>query len=318
MKQKDYYQELGVARGASTDEIKAAYRKLAHKYHPDITKDPKGEEKFKAVAEAYSTLKDPAKREEYDNMGRRPAGQGFAPHGNWQSQFGGSFDDVDMSDIFSAFKRGSGGGRSRASMPVNGQDFEISHLVTLEQVYGGEEVDVRAELPSTDEQGMVRRSMKTFRVRVPKGAVDGQRLRLSGKGGEGRNGGRSGDLFVRIDLAPHRLYKVNGRDLTLELPLTPWEAVLGAKVEIPTLAGAVELDIKPGTSAGRRLRLARRGLPAAEGESGDLYVAVVIDVPKVVSDDERAMYQALAGSSSFRPRAQLWPHSPSSTVGDPD
>jgi curved DNA-binding protein len=310
MKQKDYYQELGVARTASAEEIKAAYRKLAHKYHPDITKDPKGEEKFKAVAEAYGTLKDPAKREEYDNMGRRPTGQGFASQNNWGNQFGGSFDDVDMSDIFSAFKRGGGGARSRASMPVNGQDFEINHKVTLEQVYGAEEVDVRAELPTTDDQGMVRRNMKTFRVRVPRGAVEGQRLRLAGKGGEGRNGGRAGDLYVRLELAQHRLYKVNGRDLTLELPLTPWEAVLGAKIEIPTLAGAVELDIKPGTTAGRR-----RGLPNAEGGAGDLFVAIVIDVPKAVSDDERAMYLALAEISPFEPRAQLWPNGASSASG---
>ncbi|MGI4848384.1 MAG: DnaJ C-terminal domain-containing protein [Janthinobacterium lividum] len=313
MKQKDYYKELGVARDASTDDIKQAYRKLAHKYHPDITKDPKGEEKFKIVAEAYATLKDPVKREEYDNLGKRPAGQGFSAPPNWQNQFGGGFDDVDMTDIFSAFKRGTGA-RQRANMAVNGQDFEIPVQITLEQIHGAMEVDVRAELPQTDEQGMVRRAMKTFRVRVPKGAVDGQRLRLAGKGGEGRNGGRPGDLYVKLELAPHRLYKVNGRDLTLELPLAPWEAVLGAQVEIPTLAGAVELDIKPGTTAGRRLRLPRRGLPNTDGDAGDLFVAIVIDVPKSVSEQERALYESLAAASTFMPRSHL----PSASAGGRD
>lgn len=303
MKYKDYYQALGVERGASADEIKQAYRKLAHKYHPDITKDPKGEEKFKEIAEAYSTLKDPEKREEYDNLGRRPAGQGFQPPPDWQQHFGtdaSAFDDVDLSDILSAFRRGNG--RSRAAVPVAGQDYEISVPVTLEQIYKGEEIDVRAELPEPDEHGMVRRVPRTFRVRVPKGATDGQRLRLPGKGGPGRNGGKQGDLYIKLELQPHPLFRVNGRDLTLDLPLAPWEAVIGAKVETPTLGGPVELDIKPGTTAGRRLRLPKRGMPAADGGAGDLYVVVIIDVPKTVNARERELYEELAKVSDFNPR----------------
>jgi curved DNA-binding protein len=308
MKHKDYYKALGVERGASTDDIKQAYRKLAHKYHPDISKDPKGEEKFKEVAEAYATLKDPAKREEYDNIGRRPAARG-AGGADWSNGFGqragGGFGDEDLNDIFSAFRRG--GARSRASMAEPGQDFEIPVAVTLEQIHGAMEIDVRAELPETDAVGMVRRVPKTFRVRVPKGTVDGQRLRLTGKGGQGRNGGKAGDLFIKLDIAPHALFRradKDSRDLQYDLVLAPWEAVLGAEIEIPTLAGAVELTIRPGTSAGRRLRLPRRGLPNTEGDAGDLYVVVSIDVPKTVSDETRELYRQLAEASDFHPRGE--------------
>lgn len=312
MKYKDYYEIMGVARTATADEIKQAYRKLAHKYHPDISKDPEGEAKFKEVAEAYATLKDPEKREAYDTLGKRPAGEQFTPPPDWQQEFhtqGSAFDDVDLSDLFAAFGGGAGRSRSgaqgghRAPRAQHGQDYEIAAPVTLEQIFAGEEIEVRAELPEYDQNGLAHRVPRTFRITVPKGAADGQRLRLSGKGGPGLNGGRHGDLYVALELQPHRLYKVSGRDLTIELPLAPWEAVLGTAVKLPTLAGTVELNIKPGTVNGQKLRLAGRGLPSTGGEAGALYAVVAIVVPASVSDAERGLYEQLAAASaSFQPR----------------
>jgi curved DNA-binding protein len=306
MKYKDYYQTLGLDRNASAEDIKKAYRKLAHEYHPDVSKDPKGEEKFKDIAEAYATLKDPEKRQEYDNLGRRPAGENFTPPPDWQQHFGGgasSFDDVDLADILSAFTSARrGNGRARGGFPSPGQDYEVTAPVSLEQVFNGGEIDVPVELPEYDERGLLHRVPRTFRVKVPKGAADGHRLRLAGKGGQGRNGGKPGDLYVALNVVPHPLYRVSGRDLYVDLPLTPWEAVLGAAVQIPTLGGTVELNIKPGTTAGQKLRLARRGLPQSDGSVGDLYAVTHIEVPKTVSERERELYEQLAAVSDFNPR----------------
>ncbi|MES2538848.1 MAG: DnaJ C-terminal domain-containing protein [Pseudomonadota bacterium] len=309
MKYKDYYQALGVERGASEEEIKKAYRKLAHQYHPDISKDPQGEEKFKEIAEAYATLKDPEKRREYDRLGRHAAGESFSPPPDWAQQFGAggaSFDDMDLSDILSAFTSGRRGGfRGRGSQAMPGQDFEVNAPVTLEKISNGGEIDINVELPEYDRQGLMHRVPHTFRVKIPKGAAEGHRMRLAGKGGPGRNGGKPGDLYLALQIAPHRLYRVSGRDLTIALPLAPWEAVLGASVRIPTLGGMVELSIKPGTTAGQRLRLAKRGLPAADGSVGDLYAIVHIEVPKTVSQRERELYAQLAEVSHFNPRAHF-------------
>lgn len=308
MKYKDYYQALGVDRAASDEDIKKAYRKLAHKYHPDISKDPKGEEKFKEVAEAYATLKDPEKRREYDDLGRRPAGEHFTPPPEWQQAYGAgaaSFDDVDLADILNAFRSGGHtgrAGRSRANFPMPGDDYEVAVTVPLEKVYSGGETDVSLELPEYDEYGLPHRIARTFRVTIPKGAAEGQRLRLAGKGGPGRNGGKPGDLYIVLTIAPHPLYRISGRDLYLDLPLAPWEALLGAVIEVPTLGGKVELNIKPGTSAGQRLRLAKRGLPSPSGTAGDLYVVVQIQVPKKLGKQERELYEQLAAVSDFNPR----------------
>lgn len=311
MKYKDYYQALGIERTATTAEIKKAYRKLAHQYHPDISKDPKGEEKFKEVAEAYATLKDTEKRKEYDDLGRRPAGQEFAAPPAWQREYGAdasAFDDVDLADILRSFRpgaRGAGHQQSRASMQVPGDDYSVNVDVALEKVYSGGETDVSVELPEYDAHGLPHRVARTFRVTIPKGAAQGQRLRLAGKGGPGRNGGKAGDLYVVLNLAPHRLYRVSGHDLSLDLPLAPWEAALGTTVEIPTLGGQVELSVKPGTSSGQRMRLAKRGLPRADGSVGDLYAVIQILVPKQLSARDEALYRQLAADSDFHPRAHL-------------
>jgi curved DNA-binding protein len=309
MKYKDYYQALGIERSATIDDIKKAYRKLAHLYHPDVSKDPNGEEKFKEIAEAYATLKNTEKRQEYDKLGMRSAGENFAPPPEWQQQYSAgasAFDDVDLADILKAFRAGGGGnGHGRASHPMRGEDYEVPVAVPLEKIYSGGEIDVSLELPEYDAHGLPHRVPHTFRITIPKGAAEGQRMRLGGKGGPGRDGGKSGDLYVLLSIAAHPLFRVNGRDLTLELLLAPWEAVLGSAVEIATLRGNVELKIKPGTSSGQRLRLAGRGLPAPDGSSGDLYAVVQIVTPKTVSKAEQELYEQLASASDFHPRAAM-------------
>ncbi len=305
MKYKDYYAALGVERDASADEIKKAYRKLAHKYHPDISKDPEGEAKFKEVQEAYATLKNQEKRAAYDQLGRRPAGENFEPPQDWAQDFGGAgnFSDVDLADLLNAFAASRGGHQARR--PHRGQDVETTAGVTLEQVHDGAEIELRLNLPEYDARGLLHHVPRTFRVRIPKGATDGQRLRLAGKGGPGNHGGPAGDLYIVMKLLPHPLYRVSGRDLYLDLPLTPSEAVLGATVEVPTPRGRVELKIAPGTAGGRQLRLARRGLPGADDTHGDLYAVVRIDVPKSPGERERALYAELAQVSEFDPRAHF-------------
>jgi curved DNA-binding protein len=307
MEYKDYYAALGVERDADAAEIKKAYRRLAHKYHPDISKDPEGEAKFKEIQEAYATLKDQEKRDAYDQLGRRSAGERFDPPPDWAKDFGGAenFSDVDLGDLLSAFAARRGGRQARR--PQRGQDVEASAVVTLQQVHDGAEIELRLNLPEYDAQGLLHHVPRTFQVRIPKGATDGQRLRLAGKGGPGHHGGPAGDLYIVMKMLPHPLYRVSGRDLYMDLPLTPSEAVLGATVEVPTPRGRVELTIAPGTSTGRQLRLARRGLPGADGEHGDLYAVVRIDVPKSPGERERALYAELAQASTFDPRAHFPP-----------
>jgi len=306
MKFKDYYEAMGVDRNATPQEIKQAYRKLARLYHPDISKDPKGSEKFQEVGEAYAVLKDPEKRAAYDQLGKQPVGEQFTPPPEWQQQFHTGqtgFDNVDLSDLFAAFGEARHGTRSaRRNMQTRGQDYELVAHLSLEQLYSGEMIEVRAELPEYDRNGLQHDVTRTFRITVPAGASDGQRLRLTGKGAQSSNGGSAGDLYVVLTLQPHKLYRVSGRDLYLDLPLTPWEAVLGATVKIPTLGGAVELTIKPGTVGGQHLRLAKRGLKAADGAIGALYAVVSIVLPSKITSEERKLFEQLATISTFHPR----------------
>jgi curved DNA-binding protein len=313
MKYKDYYSILGVERGASDDVIKKAYRKLAQKYHPDVSKDPQGEEKFKEIAEAYETLRDKEKRAAYDQLGQQRPGQDFTPPPGWETRFGDgtmSFDDIDLADLFAGLSglgagRARGGPRMRPDMPLAGQDYEVTAHITLDDAYNGALIDLNLSVPDYDEQGRVRRVQRDFKARIPKGATDGQRLRLPGQGGKGMNGGPNGDLYLNIALHPHPLYRVDGHDLYLDLPLAPWEAALGATVNVPTLAGAVSLKVPAGTSAGRKLRLAKRGLPRPNGGAGDLFAIVQIAVPTVLTDRERALFKELADSSTFNPRGHF-------------
>jgi curved DNA-binding protein len=308
MKYKDYYRVMGVDRKASADEIKSVYRKLARKYHPDVSKEPGAEEKFKELGEAYETLKDPEKRAAYDQLGSHRPGQEFRPPPGWEQQFGDgkfSFDDIDLGDLFSGMTGGihRAGRGGKVRMP--GQDYEVTAHITLEDAYRGTEVDLELAVPEYDENGFPHRVQRAFKARIPKGATDGQRLRLPGKGGKGLNGGRDGDLYLNIVLHPHRLFRVSGHDLFLDLPLAPWEAVLGTNVQVPTLGGPVQLKIPPGTHAGRQLRLAGRGLPKPHGGEGDLFAIVQIAVPTVTSERERALFKELDEASAFNPRGHF-------------
>lgn len=308
MKYKDYYQALGIERTASTADIKKAYRKLAHQYHPDVSKDPKGEEKFKEVAEAYAILKDKEKRREYDELGNHSNTEDFTPPQGWQQQYGSegsSFDDVDIADLLNAFRGGHPGrGRqsSRANFASPGEDFSVGISVPLEKIYHGGEAEVSVSMPEFDKNGLPHRVPHTFRITIPKGATEGQRLRLAGKGGPGHNGGKPGDLYVVLSILPHPLFKLIDRDLYIDLPLTPWEAVLGSKITIPTLGSEITINIKPGSATGQKLRLAGQGLPTADGGAGHLYAVLQIVVPKTVSAEEQALYEQLSKLSDFNPR----------------
>lgn len=309
MKYKDYYAIMGLDRKATAEEIKKAYRRLARKYHPDVSKDPAGEEKFKEVAEAYETLKDPEKRAAYDQLGKHPPGADFRPPPEWGKAHGGpdfSFEDIDLSDLFAAFsgsrqRAGRGGG----TVPMPGQDYEVNAQITLEEAYRGTELNLNLYVPEYDQSGFLHRVPRTLKARIPTGATDGQRLRLSGQGGKGLNGGRDGNLYINITLRPHPLFRVSGHDLFLDVPLAPWEAVLGATVQVPTLGGKVRLKVPPGTRTGQQLRVAGRGLPKPHAGAGDLFAIVQIAVPTTVGDKERALFKALADASTFNPRGHL-------------
>ena len=315
VKYKDYYAILGVERTASDEQIKKAYRLLARKYHPDVSKDPTGEEKFKDAAEAYKTLKDGTTRAAYDRLGARPSGEEFQPSKDWgdqfKTQFGdgtSSFDGVDFSDLFAHFSQGRSGGRGQAdrNRSVAGEDFEVSTQITLEEAYSGTEVGLNLSVPTYDQQGQMRRESRTLHARIPKGATAGLRLRLRGQGSKGHNGGRDGDVYLNIALRPHALYRVDGYDLYIDLPLAPWEAALGTVVEVPTLAGRVNLKVAALVSSGKQLRLAKRGLPKSDGGEGDLFAVIKIVMPAELSERETAVFREIATTSSFNPRSEIF------------
>lgn len=309
MKYKDYYEILGVGRDADTAAITTAYRRLARKYHPDVSKEAGAEERFKEVAEAYQTLKDADKRAAYDQLGTHAPGQEFEPPPDWRSQHAEapfSAEELDLSELFAHLRRGRrAGGRADGPVPLAGEDYEVSVSLSVEQAYRGTELQLQLQMPEYGADGVLQRVPHTLKVRVPKGASDGQRLRLGGKGGKGYNGGRNGDLYLNITLHPHALFRPDGYDLYLDLPLAPWEAVLGANVEVPTPGGMVRLKVPAGTHAGQRLRLPRRGLPRPRDSEGDLYAIVQIVVPTMPGEAERALYGQLAAASTFDPRGHF-------------
>jgi len=297
MKYKDYYKILGVDRKAGDDEIKKAYRKLARKYHPDVSKEANAKEKFQEVSEAYETLRDKEKRAAYDSLGSgfRP-GQDFRPPPDWFDRFGGGnqsedLHGVDLGELFESMGLfGRAGRRSRRAFA--GEDYEVPVRLTLEEAARGTERTVQL-----DGRG--------FTARIPRGATDGQRLRLPGKGGPGMNGGPPGDLYLQIALEPHPLYRAHGHDLDLEVPLAPWEAALGARIEVPTLEGRVQMKVPAGSKAGQKLRLAGRGLPKPGGGAGDLYAVLTIAVPGTLTEREKELYEALRSASRFNPRLKF-------------
>jgi curved DNA-binding protein len=296
VKFKDYYAALEVPRDADAEAIKKAYRRLARKYHPDVSKEADAEARFKEIGEAYETLKDPEKRAAYDALGQRPAGQEFSAPPDWRDQFGpGSFegfDDLDLADLLDALGRGRGGGHARQAGPRRGADFDVAAQVTVEQAHRGTTLHLQLQRPE---------GPQTLEVTVPPGVTDGQKLRLRGQGGKGRNGGPDGDIYVHLQLLPHARYRADGKDLYFDLALSPWEAALGAEVHVQTPDGDVVLTVPKGTHSAQKLRLRGRGLGAA-GSRGDLYAVVHIDVPRSLTARERELFEALAQDSRFNPR----------------
>ncbi|QQS53553.1 MAG: DnaJ domain-containing protein [Candidatus Competibacteraceae bacterium] len=310
MKYKDYYQILGVTRNASEEDIRKAYRRLARKYHPDVSKETNAEDRFKEVAEAYEVLRDAQKRAAYDQLGNNwRAGQEFRPPPGWQggrTSTGGGFGG-DFSDFFESMfgnlgglggfggARGShGGGRGFQS---GGQDRTVALDISLEEAYHGGQRALQLQTPEMDASGRVSTQTRTLNVKIPAGVSTGQKIRLAGQGG----GGPGGDLYLKVTIRPHPLYQVKGRDITLELPLAPWEAALGCKVEVPTLGGPVTLNIAANAHNGQKLRLRGRGLPGQP--PGDQLAVLRIVNPPADTEEARECFRRMERELPFDPRA---------------
>ncbi|MGI9237171.1 MAG: DnaJ C-terminal domain-containing protein [Woeseiaceae bacterium] len=309
---KDYYDIMGVQRDASQDEIKRAYRKLARKYHPDVSKQADAEARFKDLGEAYAVLKDPEKRAAYDQLGADwKAGEEFRPPPDWGTgfEFSGGFRDGDTSahsDFFDAlfgqdFRSSMGGGPT--GMHAHGEDHHAKVLIDLEDAYRGASRSISLSAPELDPSGHVTTRQRTLNVSIPKGVKQGQRIRLAGQGSPGMGKGQAGDLYLEIELNSHSVFRVEGRDVYLELPVAPWEAALGATVKAPTPAGPVDLKIPAGTTRRRKLRLKGRGIPGQP--PGDLFVELLITLPPADSDSAVALYETMRQDLSYDPRSKL-------------
>jgi curved DNA-binding protein len=324
---RDFYDVLGVSRNAGQEAIQQAYRRLARQHHPDVNKDPEAEERFKDISEAYDVLSDPETRRRYDAFGpdfrsyaddvdpeawtrarqRAGAGAGAGSGGGagagggrtWRSAGGGpdvrfstgGFEDVDIEDLLGGM---FGAGRGRWG-PIGGADQEAAIELTVEQAYRGGRHEITLAGPD---------GPRNLQVNIPAGVTDGQRIRLSGQGGQGTGGAEPGDLYLVVRIAPHRRYRLEGRDIYADLQLTPWEAALGASVPVETPGGEASVTVPAGTSSGRRLRLRGRGMPNARGKPGDFYATAKIAVPKKLTAEERRLFEELAGTSKFDPRRQ--------------
>lgn len=302
MQYQDYYKILGVERGATQDDIKRAYRKLARKYHPDVSKESDAEERFKEVGEAYEVLKDPEKRAAYDQLGNQwQTGQEFRPPPDWGANVEFSGDPAAFSDFFeSLFGRGFGARRPAAAYRAAGMDHHARVVIDLADSFAGTTRSITLQRPVADAAGRVSTREHTLKVRIPKGVKPGQHIRLAGQGEPGIGGGAAGDLYLEIAFRPHPLYRIDGSDLYLELPVTPWEAALGATVPVPTPGGPVDLKVPPGSNGGRRLRLKGRGIPATP--PGDLYVQLRIALPPADTPAARELYQRMGRELAFDPR----------------
>ena len=317
MDYRDYYAVMGVARDATQDEIKRAYRKLARKFHPDVSKAADAEERFKELGEAYEVLKDPEKRAAYDQLGKNwQAGQDFRPPPDWDAGFefkgGWSSDDgkAGFSDFFeSLFGHGKGfqsAGFSHASRARGrGEDHHSRIDISLEDAFKGATISLQLRIPEYDAQGHLSEHLRKLQVKIPRGVTSGRRIRLAGQGGKGYNGGPPGDLYLEVWLRPHPLYQVEGKDVFVNLPITPWEAALGGKVQVPTLGGKVDLNITAGARSGQKLRLKGRGLPVAGEAPGDQYAVLQIMAPPAHTDERKALYEKMARDMPFNPRAHL-------------
>lgn len=309
MEFKDYYQIMGLPRDAAQDEIKRAYRRLARKYHPDVSKEADAEVRFKEVGEAYEVLKDPEKRAAYDQLGSSwKTGQDFRPPPDWNAgfEFSGGFGGdggADFSDFFSTLFGGASRQRSSGGYRTQGEDHHAKMLIDLEDAFSGAVRTLTLRAPQLDPQGRMAVSDRTLNVNIPKGIRAGQHIRLAGQGTPGMGGGKAGDLYLEVDFKPHSLYRVDGRDLYLDLPLAPWEAALGAAVTAPTPDGKVQVKVLPNTQAGRKLRLKGRGIPG--NPPGDLYLVLQVVLPSADSERAREIYLTMARELAFNPRRRL-------------
>ncbi len=323
MEYKDYYKLLGVSRSASKEDIAKAFKKLARKYHPDLNpNNASAEAKFKEINEAYEVLKDAKKRKLYDQFGSNwEHGQNFQPPPGYENMNfgGGGFQQAGFSDFFetifgggaagasgagfrSGFSQGSfGGSRGYQQRPRRGADSEATYELTLEEAYQGGSKSITLQEQVTGPEGVPRMSTKTLEVNVPAGIKDGQKIRLANQGSPGVNGGPKGDLYLKIKLMPHPMFKLSESDVILDLKLAPWEAALGTDARIPTLDGAVEMKIPPGIGSGKKLRIKGKGLGSGS-KRGDQYVRIMIQVPDVLSGKERKLWEELKNVSSFKPR----------------
>jgi curved DNA-binding protein len=315
---KDYYQIMGVKRDATQDEIKRAYRKLARKYHPDVSKEKDAETRFKELGEAYEVLKDPAKREAYDQLGSQwKAGQDFRPPPGWEGGFefrdfgsgsaGGGPDIGGFSDFFETlFGHGAarpGARRSARDFQMRGEDHHAKVVIDPEDSYRGGSRSITLQVPAVDSHGRVTARPRTLNVRIPKGIRQGQQIRLAGQGGTGFGGGETGDLYLEVEFNTRSRYRVEGADVYIDLPVAPWEAALGATVMVPTPAGSVDLKVPPNSQAGKKLRLKGRGIPARQ--AGDLYVVLQIALPPADTPQRRQAYERMQQEFAFNPRAGL-------------
>ena len=311
MEYKDYYAVLGVDRKATQGEIKRAYRKLARKYHPDVSKEADAEQKFKDLGEANEVLKDPEKRAAYDQLGSNwNAQQGFQPPPDWGTGFEfhgappGGGDQHDFSDFFeSLFGQARGPGSGSRGFHMQGEDHHAKILIDLEDSFNGASRSITLQMPEVNPDGHVVTRNRTLKVRIPKGIRQGQQIRLAGQGATGMGSGKAGDLYLEIEFKSHRHYRVEGADVYLELPLAPWEAALGASVKVPTPSGAIDLKIPPNAQAGKKLRLKGRGIPAKT--PGDLYVVLQIALPPADNDKSRAIYERMKEELEFDARATM-------------
>ncbi|MCP4188717.1 MAG: DnaJ domain-containing protein [Gammaproteobacteria bacterium] len=310
MKFTDYYQVLGVERDATAAEIKTAYRKLARKYHPDVSQETGGEEKFKEIGEAYEVLKDTEKRAAYDQLGSQwQQGQDFRPPPDWDAGFEFSQDFQDQGPVYSdffesIFGRGRHGFETgQSEFHGRGQDHHARVLIGLEDAYNGATREITLHAPEIDASGRVSTRERRLKVKIPKGVREGQHIRLTAQGMPGIGGGSSGDLYLEIGFQSHNLYRVEGRDVFLELPVTPWEAALGTKLALPTPAGQVSLNIPEGSQSGRKMRLKGRGIPGTH--AGDMFVILRIVLPEAKTESDRALYRQMQTQFDFNPRAGM-------------
>ncbi|MGG7055036.1 DnaJ C-terminal domain-containing protein [Nitrosomonas sp. ANs5] len=310
MEFKDYYQIMGIARDATQDDIKRAYRKLARKYHPDVSKEPGAEARFKEIGEAYEVLKDPEKRAAYDQLGARwKSGQEFQAPPGWDQGFefhGGDFKQADASQFSSFFEALFGrGGRARqhAGSGVPGEDSHAKILIDLEDTFRGVVRSLTLQHTQLGLDGRPQTKERKLNVRIPKGIRQGQHIRLAGQGSPGVGKGQAGDLYLEVMFKPHPLYKIDGKDIFLDFPIAPWEAALGATVKAPTPAGVVDLKIPAGSQSGQKLRLRQRGIPSTP--PGDLYIVLQIALPPADSEQARTIYREMERKLAFNPRAKL-------------